>query len=823
MAAIDLETIARLGRIALAAGEYYAFCRTAPVLAEAAPLNAEWQLGYLRALTKLGLNAAAGQLIEQMPEQLRQDAAIQELAAAVAGAPTGRIAWSSVGRCFAANLAALERRDAGLAAAVREAWRQASERYELHRARDGNYQIREAAAVWPPRWLPALDDHRGLAKERFNWQPGGLIPPALLFDGIGMGWEALDAYRQTKNVFLGASSAIYIVEPSLESLGLVLHLHDWRELLGDERVLWFFGGDAIDRFRRLLVEDETWPIPELHVQPGHLVNGTGSSVVGVVSNVVRHRQARVAEVTQAIEQKYTGRDAAWWARRFAEAVGDPPQADRAASRPLRILGLTSRHTTFLQYSMRDCLRALERLGHQTRLIIEPADHRRTDVLTSLEAELAFEPDLILLLSRLRSESRELLHPAIPSVTWDQDTLPWVFGPDVHRDREHPQLAWNDFLMGFAARGVAAKLGWPEHRCRYCAMAGSIDTYSAEPVPPEELESYRCDVSYVSHSSATVQEEIAAIEEWLPDGPMRAIFRRAVERLLPEWLAGGQCPGPVMTAILDACQEHGKDSLSFDELSRLTQPVHRIAGRAFRHVALGWVADWADRTGRVLHLWGKGWERHPRLARYARGPAANGEELRRIYQASQINLQLMSTGFFHQRALDGLMAGGFFLGRRTEADQSGPALRELVALIDRHGIDSPRALAAVADVEARRKIVATLRRFGEDERALCPQLVESRRQSALDDFIDEKVPGFEDLLFSSAAELERRAECFLASPALRVELAAGMRQVLVKSYSYDVRMKEMLLFLREGFRIEAEVGGRSRQEPLAREIPAMVED
>jgi len=794
MPAVDLETVSRLARIAFAAGEYYAFCRVVPLIAQAVPNDPYWRTGYLQSLTKLGLNAAARQLVEEAMDQARHRDKLSELAESLRAADSGQIPWASLRRAFSTNLAALERREPAAAEMIRQAWDAASDKCELHRANDGNYLVREIGPAWPPRWLPALDDHRALAASRVDLRTDGTLPPVIVFQGVGLGWELLHAYAKTKNVFLGASSVIYVVEHDPRAVAVAFHLHDWRELLTDPRVVWFVGDKAADRFRQFLEADPQWPISDRMCRASLFPAAEQPSVSAAVTQAADSRAKSVIELRRRIEDRYAGRDADWWSRRFAEAVDD---AGRARGRPLRVLGFTSLHTTFLQYSMRDCLRALEALGHQTRLIIEPNAHIPLAPIMALQAQLDFEPDAILLLSRMRYEMPWMLHPAIPSITWDQDTLHWVFDSS-----KKPQLAWNDFLMGYAARGVSASLGWPAHRCRFCAMAGSSATYSAEPLPPEELAPYRCDVSYVSHSSATVEQELREAETWLPDERLRRIFRAAVERLLPDWLAGGGYPGPVMTALLDVCEQAGEPPPSYDELCKLTQPVHRIAGRAFRHVALGWAADWADRTGRVLHLWGNGWERHPRLAKYARGPAKNGEELRRIYQASAINLQLMQTGFFHQRALDGLMAGGFFIGRRSEADQTGPLLRELVALLDRHRVDSAAVLASIPDEEARRQIIATLVRFGEDPRAICPKFVDARRASANDDFIDEKMPGFEELLFSSAADFEAKAERFLADAALRTKFATTMRQVLLKGYSYEARMAEMLLFLRKGLEAEA---------------------
>lgn len=806
MVAIDVGTIARLARIALAAGDNYAFCGSLSFLAEVAPHETEWRVGYLQALVKLGLNTAALQVVHEMQASKPEDRAGQELAASLRKARSGQIPWSSLRRAFAANLVALRSRDEKAAAMVEESWRATSEKYELHQTLDGNYQVRAAGPAWPPRWLPSLDDHRSLAQTRVDLPVGPVLPPPLLFDGIGLGWEVLHAGERTKHVFLQASSPIYLIEPYPEALAIALHLHDWRELLADARVLWFVGHGCMDRLRALLNADPTWPLVDRCYQIAIFSKEDRPSAVAAVTDVAAARTARAQSLTKEIDQCYSDRDATWWHQRFAEAIDEN---GRCKGRPLRILGFTSLHTTFLQYSMRDCLRALESLGHETRLMIEPAPHRYLGPETLLEAQLAFKPDVILLISRMRYEKLHMLHPAVPSVTWDQDSLPWVFDKS-----KRPRLAWNDFLMGFAARGISDQLGWPAQQCHYCAPAGSTATYSADPLPAEQLEPYRCDVSYVSHSSATVEAEFLATEQWLAEGRMRNVFRLAVEELLPYWLSGGDYPGPVMTVILDACEQDGLGAPTFDELCKLTQPVHRIAGRAFRHVALHWIADWADQTGHTLNLWGNGWEHHPRLAKYAKGAARNGEELRCIYQASRINLQLMQTGFFHQRALDGLMAGGFFLGRRSNADQAGPALRELVMLLDRHRITSIADLESLPNEAARRKIVATLASFGEDARALSPRFIETRRQSALDDFIDEQMPGFEDLLFSSAVEFAEKAERFLADTSLRAQHAATMRRILLEGYSYEARMAEMLLFLRDAFGAQVHQAAALACQPVA---------
>ena len=64
-------------------------------------------------------------------------------------------------------------------------------------------------------------------------------------------------------------------------------------------------------------------------------------------------------------------------------------------------------------------------------------------------------------------------------------------------------------------------------------------------------------------------------------------------------------------------------------------LQRINNALFRHQALHWIAD----LGLNLRLYGKGWEKHPRFGRFARGPADNETQIGAIYRASRINLQV----------------------------------------------------------------------------------------------------------------------------------------------------------------------------------------
>ena len=115
--------------------------------------------------------------------------------------------------------------------------------------------------------------------------------------------------------------------------------------------------------------------------------------------------------------------------------------------------------------------------------------------------------------------------------------------------------------------------------------------------------------------------------------------------------------------------------------------------------IGW-PDGLARTGVRSGSTANGWENHPTLSEFAAGPADNGRELLCIYRASKINLQLMPAGFIHQRALDGLASGGFFLTRFIPQDVRGRVLRRLQARMSELNIDDPHALACCEDEHIR---------------------------------------------------------------------------------------------------------------------------
>jgi hypothetical protein len=221
---------------------------------------------------------------------------------------------------------------------------------------------------------------------------------------------------------------------------------------------------------------------------------------------------------------------------------------------------------------------------------------------------------------------------------------------------------------------------------------------------------------------------------------------------------------------------------------------QINNALFRHQALQWVAD----TGVDLRLYGIGWEKHPRLGRYARGPADNQHELPKIYRASKINLQVIPHGAVHQRLLDGLAAGAFFLIRHTPGDELGITYKRLWEWCLGNNVTSDVQLRRMADGGVHELIAECDRLLGYVTAENDISLYDCLAATADTDFMilanavwPKEYP---DISFRTAAELQSKVLTFLNSESQRQQIAERMRQVVIERCSYLSISRRLLQFI-----------------------------
>jgi hypothetical protein len=209
-------------------------------------------------------------------------------------------------------------------------------------------------------------------------------------------------------------------------------------------------------------------------------------------------------------------------------------------------------------------------------------------------------------------------------------------------------------------------------------------------------------------------------------------------------------------------------------------------------------DWAAETGVNVHLYGNGWERHPRFARFAKGPADNTTELRKIFGAARISLQATPHGAVHQRLLEGLAAGGFFLIRYVPGDMIERIYQPLWKWCVEEGIESDEQIQQRATPEVWKMLGQLQRTLGIDPFKLGMRLVDDLRTGADTGWLRSAgavwAGEYDAVAFDSKGMMRRKISRFLGDESERRRLAGAMRRVVVERLTYRAVNERLLRFV-----------------------------
>ncbi|MBN1343209.1 MAG: hypothetical protein JXQ73_11050 [Phycisphaerae bacterium] len=755
-----------------------------PYLAQS-PADMQIRLMAVRCLAELGLFGPAVELIDDQPDLLALAPDLASTAETLRKQPTGLLAWAGLARTFERNLAAVcERFDT--CRAHEPELRTACNDLELVRCKDGNLLLSRRKGGKPRQWLPGIVNWLGMVCDCQPLRPDpNLICMPAMIEGVGLGHAVRTLFDNTSKMFLTYTPHIHVLEPNVAQLAAWLHVGDHRDMLDSPRFHVWLGPEGQEAFLEFHRAHLAVPVPTNVIrQPGW---GPAAEACGM--DILR----RLTEETTASEKTYRQTVRASLADRgspehYAEHFA------RRDDRPLRILGLTSRFTTFLQYSMRDIEHAAANLGHEFRLLIEDSDHTpllRPEYISKQVED--FMPDLILIIDHNRKEYGATYDYAIPFCNWIQDDLAHLFGPGAGEG-----LHDYDLVVGLVGHNRLRSSGYPVEQCRFVPTPVSLRKFSNEPVPDSDRRAHACDISFVTHLSQTRQELLSDSLAQVRQPEVRRLLEAQYERLASE-TAAGQIPGTPMQTI-DRIQQLAHE-LGFDidrpNANRIRQLfTDRLINAYFREQVL----EWASNLGLDLHIYGRGWDRHPTLAKHARGPAEHGHQLRCIYQASKLNIQAVSTGAVHQRLIEGLCCGGFFLIRRTPSDDVAPLQESIRGRCVAAGLQTEDELWNTPD-EALARDVRGLNDALYAPARLYDGFVRDQYFDAEHGFSMQAgtlLPDYDRVRFGTREEFEQVVTRFLDDDAARREIVEAQRDVAVGQFSYESALQRIFDFAKERF-------------------------
>jgi hypothetical protein len=674
---------------------------------------------------------------------------------------------------FLNNCAALERRDAPLARRVREfapmgeyVLRRQQEQLIVGRRRGG------AVETITPAITP------GAAREALKRiYPARECNEPALVAGIDQGWlwQALHQMPCRVPTMPGHRPPLFFLCRQIESLWLAMHLHDWRSLIADERVYLFLGDDAVDQAREALMQrpDVPWPKFALTLDAG--LWPAGQSIESLRASVG-------ASLSGQLQQHMAG------VERLDAAFTPLEAARRLRGKGLRIMGITSLYTTFLQYSMRDWLSGFEAMGHQTRLLIEDSDHEVSNNLSTAKACDEFRPDLVLLIDHYRAEIGGL--PAhIPCAMWIQDLMPHLLSAEAGGKQ-----APHDYALGYGRPIFSGKYGYPHGRFMPSMLGVNESRFVRADMGERDLDEYACDLSFVSHASTPA--DVLLQQQIDTSSPQtQRVLRDIHDRLTAIYESGGCVAEPLaMEKIIEqSMRDLGVEVAPASRGTLSDLFVNKINNALFRHQALQWAAD----MGLDLRLYGRGWEAHPTLGKYARGVADNQTQLAAIYRASRINLHLTPHGAVHQRVLDGLCAGGFFLIRHRPGDAAAIHYRPILDWARRAGISTDAEFRTRAPSGVWRMVEQAAAARGQDLFQLDHSFMEELNLLADSEYTLAGATMWEeyfDVAFSSREQLQERVGQYLHDGSQRQRLVEAMRGPVLEKLTYRHIGQRLLDFI-----------------------------
>ncbi|HEX4796126.1 MAG TPA: glycosyltransferase [Humisphaera sp.] len=617
---------------------------------------------------------------------------------------------------------------------------------------------------------------------------GNCAQPALIAgEDLGWLWNYLYQLPCDLQSAPGHRPPLFFLIGDLERLWVILHVQDWTALLADPRVRLFAGADAFDQFRQSLTQDLLCPWPRISVKVDAAIWPADVTLDQVINAAA---QAMADRLSQLNRQHVVD---------FSDVTPQSIAARFANGELLNILGITSRYTTFLQHSMRDWLSAFNRLGHRTHLLIESADHEVPNGVNTSAVCAEFKPDLIVIIDHYRRETPGL-PSQVPVVMWVQDALPNIFNRAAgaaHGSR--------DYALGFARLRMIQEFGYPASRYMPAIVGVNDERFAPRELSAAERKQFGCEVCFVSHASTPADGMIDAEIRRLGSPEAKRLLSAIFDRFAAIYKAGQIVTEPItIRQIIDQALIETRTGIPSEQMPALFEFFsQRINNALFRHQSLHWLAA----MGVDLRLYGRGWEAHPAFARFAHGIADNASQLATIYQASAINLHISPHGAVHQRVMEGLAAGGFFLMRYCPGDVMERHFRTIWDWCKAEEISTDDALrdrATPAIVEQIEAIAQILQYdpFGPDD-----SFIQMLRSSEECGYLRSAAAVWDDdydaITFGSAAQLRERVTHYLANPEDRRQRAASMRKPVLDRFTYVATSRRLIEFIAADMAIQSE--------------------
>ncbi|MEK7867222.1 MAG: hypothetical protein AAB434_11110, partial [Planctomycetota bacterium] len=204
---------------------------------------------------------------------------------------------------------------------------------------------------------------------------------------------------------------IFVLEASAARFVLHLSLGSFRAYLGEGNTRFFVGPDACEQYVEALRQDAFLPF-------ARSATYAPPAVVGRIEGSATESLVEVRTLSEGLVER-------------CKELGPRRLLDRLDGRdgsPPRVLLLTSRYTTVLQYVARDVAQAFASLGWRSQVVKETSGIGWFSPRSLARAIDEVRPDMVFTIDHVRPEYPIPIPAALPFVCWIQDPMPQLFDP-----------------------------------------------------------------------------------------------------------------------------------------------------------------------------------------------------------------------------------------------------------------------------------------------------------------------------------------------------------------------------------------------------------
>jgi hypothetical protein len=275
--------------------------------------------------------------------------------------------------------------------------------------------------------------------------------------GIGDGY-LLDWLAKNPPVLpVGRPHGVVMIEPDARLVLACLTLHDYTGTNGpieQRRIRWHVGESACDDFKRDTLADLMLPFPTITARMG-LRSKEIDARLGETMLEANRMKDRFIEEYASYAQQLTR-------EKLIELLSSNPP------RKPRVMLMTTRFSTVLQFATRDSADAFRANGWDAYVLIEPSPYHALNRIAIAQATAQFKPDVIFQLDHLRHEHGGIFPQNVPFVCWIQDHLPNLTRADAGRT-----ITPRDFVLTNREHVYHKEYAYPLRQCIYLDKATRV--------------------------------------------------------------------------------------------------------------------------------------------------------------------------------------------------------------------------------------------------------------------------------------------------------------------------------------------------------------